>query len=61
MPKDKYKYPLLMKGIISGRLVNMTAYGKGTVVGTGHDRRNLSRIGQYSDGWSMYSFRPYKG
>jgi hypothetical protein len=58
---DKYEYPLLMKGTISGRIINMTAYGKGTVVGSGHGNRLPTRIGQYSEGWSMECFIPFVG
>ena len=58
---DKYKYPLLMKGIISGRIINMTAHGKGTVVGSGHSIGIPARLGKYSDTWHMSSFKPFKG
>lgn len=59
---DKYKYPLLMKGIVSGRVINMTAYGKGTVVGSGHRSDGFpTRVGKYSNEWHMSSFKPYKG
>ena len=63
MPKDngEPKYPLLMKGVMSGRIINMTAYGKGTVVGSGHDRQGAPRIGHYSEGWAMSSFKLFKG
>ena len=57
---DKLKYPLLMKGIISGRIINMTEYDKGTVVGSGHERYPV-RLGKFSDTWSMGSFKPFKG
>ena len=57
---DNYKYPLLMKGIQSGRLIRMVAYGKGTVIGSGHKGCG-KRIGEYSDGWAMHNFKPYKG
>lgn len=63
MPKEttKYKYPLLMKGIVSGRIVNMISHGKGTVVGGGHGRHSYTKLGRYSDDWAMSSFKPYKG
>ena len=57
----KYKYPLLMKGNMSGRLVLMTAYGEGTAVGTGNGPSYNKRLGQHSTGWSMYAFKPFKG
>lgn len=63
MPKEpiKYKYPLLMKGTASGRIVRMTSCGCGTVVGTGHDMHSTRKVGVYSDGWVMKNFKPYKG
>ncbi len=60
-PAKGYEYPLLMKGTSSGRIVNMTAHGKGTVVGTGQDACGHKRIGTHSDGWVMKNFKPYKG
>ena len=58
----KYTYPLLMKGIMSGRLVRMTADGVGTIVGTGNGSTGSTKvIGHHSDTWAMWQFRPYKG
>lgn len=61
MPPIKYTYPILMKGTMSGRLILMTAYGKGTVVGSGNGHGYARRIGNFSDGWSMSAFKPFKG
>lgn len=57
---DKYKYPLLMKGIFTDRIIHMTADSTGTVVGTGQSRAS-THIGFYSDAWPMSNFKPYKG
>ncbi len=56
-----YKYPLLMKGTSSGRIILMTAPRQGKVVGTGHDMHSNRKLGMYSDGWVMKNFKPYKG
>ena len=58
--RDKYKYPLLMKGIFTDRIIYMTADSTGTVVGTGQ-RRASAQIGFHSDSWPMCNFKPYKG
>lgn len=57
----EYKYPLLMKGTSSGRIVLMTSYGRGTVVGTGNGHSYNKRLGLRSRGWAMHSFKPFKG
>lgn len=57
----KYKYPLLMKGTMSGRLILMTSYATGTVVGSGNSIGFVKRVGRHSTDWSMHSFKPFKG
>ncbi len=60
---DDIEYPCLMKA--AGRcqvIVNMTAYGVGTVVGggntTGHERYD---VGYHCATWQMGHFKPFKG
>ena len=53
------EYPALMIGAVSGVVVLMRGYARGTVVhksgSTVHD------IGEYSSTWSMESFEPFTG
>ena len=57
----EYKYPLIMKGSMSGRLILMTSHATGTVVGSGNGGGYSNRVGQHSNGWAMHSFKPFKG
>ena len=51
-------YPKIMRHNGNGTIVKFTAYGIGTVVGTGHG--DDFRIGHKSTTWQMYVFRDYK-
>lgn len=58
---DKDKYPLLLQGRLSGVIVNMTAHGEGTVVGTGHGNHYRGTLGTHSRGWAMRNFKVFVG
>ena len=51
------KYPCIMRGALSGVIVNMASPSVGTVIGTGHS--NKYNIGHYSGGWCMDYMKPY--
>ena len=52
-----YKYPIVLRGNLSGVIVNMTARGVGTVIGTGHS--NKHKVGYHCSGWAMQYMKPY--
>ena len=57
-----YKYPLVMKGTLSGVVVNMTAKSEGTVIGVGQ-RDIESRpyaLGEARSNWYMRNFKPFE-
>ena len=60
---DDIKYPCVMKASSTCPvIVNMTAYGVGTVIGGGHatDYEKYS-IGYHCTTWQMQLFKPFKG
>ena len=52
-----YKYPLVLRGTLSGVIVNMTSPGVGTVIGTGHSNKHV--VGYHSENWFMEYMKPY--
>jgi hypothetical protein len=60
---DEIKYPCVMKATGScGVIVNMTAYGVGTVAGGGHTTgQERYHIGYHCASWQMQYFEVYKG
>lgn len=53
-------YPLLMKSSYSGIIILMTAYGKGTVKGTGNKGVRNHSIGEECVSLNMHNFYPLK-
>ena len=60
--KPVYKYPLVMKGTLSGVVINMIAESEGTVIGVG--QRDIHRrpytTGEYRSDWCMNNFKPFE-
>ena len=59
---DDINYPCIMKATgTCGVIVNMTAYGVGTVTGGGHTTGGEYTIGYHCTTWQMPLFKPFKG
>ena len=57
-----YKYPLVLKGTLSGVVVNMIAESEGTVIGVGQrdSERRPYALGETRSDWYMRNFKPFE-